>query len=139
GFILVYWLMCALSAVMSDYPGSSWEGMRKIALIFLALVVAHNIANRERTRQVLALLFLGGLVTVAAAAWQAAAGVGLWVVASDSDGAAARAGIRPGAVIISADGHRVTNPDDFLALLRAKPRDQALELRVVPNVAGSQL
>src|SRR4029077_20257205 len=46
GFILAYWLLCALSAVVSAYPGSSWEGMRKIALIFLALVVAHNIANR---------------------------------------------------------------------------------------------
>ena len=139
GFILAYWLLCALSSAVSPFPGSSWDGMRKVALIFLVLVVAHNIVNRERTRQLLALLFLSGLVTVAVAAWQDIAGVGLWVLSSEPDGAAAQAGIHTGAVITSVDGHTVTRPEDFLALLRAKPPDEALQLRVVPNVLGSQL
>jgi len=139
GFILAYWLLCGLSSAVSPFPGSSWDGMRKVALIFLVLVAAHNIVNRERTRQVLALLFLSGLVTVGVAAWQDIAGVGLWVLSSEPDGAAAQAGIRAGAVITSVDGHTLTRPEDFLALLRAKPSDEALQLRVVRNVPGSEL
>src|SRR5579862_974731 len=72
GFILVYWLLCALSAAVAPLPGSSWDGMRKVALIFLVLVISHNVVNRQRMRQLLAVLFLGGLVSVAAAAWQLA-------------------------------------------------------------------
>src|SRR5437870_75927 len=26
GFILAFWLLCALSAAVSPFPGSSWEG-----------------------------------------------------------------------------------------------------------------
>ncbi len=46
--ILIYLLLCTVSTLLSPLPGSSWEGMRKIALIFLVLVVANNVPNARR-------------------------------------------------------------------------------------------
>jgi len=139
GFILAFWSLCGLSAALAPLPASSWEGMRKIALIFLVLVVAHNIPNPHITRRLLAVLFLGGLVSVAYAGWQLAAGVGLGVVTSDPDGPAYQAGIRPGAVIVSVNGRRLRKPEELLTLLQSTSAGAALRLRVVPNVLGSEL
>jgi O-antigen ligase len=139
GFILAYWSLCGLSAALAPLPASSWEGMRKIALIFLVLVVAHNVPNPRRTRQLLALLFLGGLISVAYAGWQLAAGVGLRVVACDPEGPIYQAGIRPGAVIVSFDGHTLRKPEQLLALMRETSAGAALRLKVVPNVLGTEL
>src|SRR5260370_26173549 len=55
--ILIYLVLCALSTLLSPLPISSWEGMRKIALIFLVLVVAHNVANARRAKQLPAVPF----------------------------------------------------------------------------------
>jgi hypothetical protein len=139
GFILAYWSLCGLSAVFAPLPASSWEGMRKIALIFLVLVVAHNVPDPKRSRQLLALLFLGGLISVAYAGWQLAAGVGLRVVTCDPEGPIYRAGIRPGAVIVNVDGHRLRDPEQLLALMRETSAGAALRLKVVPNALGTEL
>src|SRR5260370_6500216 len=55
--ILIYLVLCAASTLLSPLPISSWEGMRKVALIFLVLVVGHNVANARRAKQLLAVLF----------------------------------------------------------------------------------
>src|SRR5438128_74317 len=63
--ILIYWLLCALSAAVSPLPASSWEGMRKVDLVFLAIVVAHNIPTLRRAQQLVGVLVLSTLVSVA--------------------------------------------------------------------------
>jgi hypothetical protein len=83
GPILVYWLLCAIATLFSPLPASSWEGMRKISLIFLVLVVAHSVPHLERVRQLVAVLFLSALSTLAYGSWQYAAGIGLQVVSLD--------------------------------------------------------
>ena len=137
--ILVFWSLCALSATLAPLPGSSWGGMRKIALIFLVLVVAHSVSNPKRMRQLLALLFLSGLVSVGIATWQYSAGVGLRVLVSDPGGAAYEAGIRPGAVILSVDDRHLRDPEEAAALLQTKPAGSALRLSVVPHAAATQV
>src|SRR5260370_15418733 len=67
--ILIYLVLCAVSTLLSPLPISSWEGMRKIALIFLVLVVAHNVANARRAKQLLAVLFLSSLAAFAWGGW----------------------------------------------------------------------
>src|SRR5438874_276604 len=75
--ILIYLVVCTASTLLSPLPISSWEGMRKVALIFLILVVAHNVASARRAKQLLAILFLSSLVAFAWAGWEYADGVGL--------------------------------------------------------------
>ena len=132
GPILVYWLLCAIATLFSPLPASSWEGMRKISLIFLVLVVAHSVPHLERVRQLVAVLFLSALSTLAYGSWQYAAGIGLQVVSLDRGGAAYRAGIREGAVLFTANGRRLRRPDDLLTVLRTKPPGEVLTLGVVP-------
>ena len=53
GPILAYWLLCAIATSFSPLPASSWEGMRKVSLIFLVLVAAHTVSRLERIEQIL--------------------------------------------------------------------------------------
>ncbi len=139
GYILVFWVLCGISAALSPLPASSWEGMRKIALIFLVLVIAHNVPDPKRTRQLVALLFLAGLVSVGYSAWQYAGGVGVSVGKCDPDGPAYEVGIRPGDVIIAAGGHQVRSPESFLNVFRATSPSNGLRLSVVQDALSSEL
>lgn len=129
--ILIYWLLCVVSTLLSPLPGSSWEGMRKVGLVFIVLLVAHLVPSRRRARQLIALLFFSGLVSVAAAGWQYAAGVGLRVLAVDPGTSFYRAGIRNNDVLLRVDGRLLRRPEQFLAHLRAKPAREPLNLLVV--------
>jgi hypothetical protein len=92
--ILVYWLLCAVSTGFSHLPASSWEGMRKVSLVFLAVVVAHNVPSLRRAHQLVGTLLFAGLVSVAYAGWQYAAGTGLRVHDLQQDSVFFRAGMR---------------------------------------------
>src|SRR5580692_4552390 len=64
--MLIFLLLSVVSTIVSPLPASSWEGMRKIALIFIVLLVAHNVSNSRRAKQLLAVLFVSSL---GAAGW----------------------------------------------------------------------
>ena len=129
--ILIYWLLCALSASLSPVAGVSWGGMNKVNLIFLVLVVAHNILSIGRARQLVALLLLSGLASVAHTGWQYAVGVGLRVHTPAQDSGFHRAGIRDNDILVRVDGRLIRQPEQFLAHLRSKPTDEPLRLLVI--------
>ena len=129
--ILIYWLLCSVSTLLSPLPGSSWEGMRKVSLIFLVLLVSHLVPNRRRARQLVALLLFSGVVSVAAAGWQHFAGVGLHIQTVDPGTSFYRAGIRNDDVVLRVDGRWLRRPEQFLAHLRTKPAQESLKLFVV--------
>src|SRR5262249_4752162 len=113
--ILFYLVFCGLSAALSPLPVSSWEGMRKVSLVFLALLVAHNVPTASRAKQLLALLFLAGLASVGWGVWQYAFGIGLRV--HNPSPAFARAGVQDQDVILRVDGKEILRPAQFIAHL----------------------
>lgn len=129
--ILVYWLLCAISAALSPLPASSWEGMRKVGLIFLVLVVANNVRSLRRVQQLMAALFFATLVSAAYAGWQYVGGVGLRVHGPQPNSIFFRAGVRDDDVIVRVDGHLLRTPNQFLSYLNAKPRPAPVRMRVV--------
>jgi O-antigen ligase len=126
--ILIYWLLCAVSAVVAPLPISSWEGMRKVNLIFLAILVAHNVPTLRRARRLVSLLFLAALVSVAWAVWQITVGVGLRVTKVNPDSAFFRAGVRESDVILRVDGRPVRDPASFFNYLASKRSDREVRL-----------
>jgi len=138
-FILIFWVLCAISALLSPLPASSWEGMRKILLIFLVLLIAHNVPSPKRTRQFLAVIFLAGLISVGYSAWQYIGGAGARVVTCDPDGLVYQAGIRPGDVIVSAGDRHIRGPEGFLAVLKSTSPTNGLKLGVVQDAVSSEL
>jgi hypothetical protein len=130
--ILIYLLVCAVSATQSPLPISSWEGMLKVALVCVVLVFAQNVRSIARARQLVAALLLASLVTVGWTFWMYIGGVGLRVVNLPPDSAWAAAGLKSGDILLSIDGHRLTTAQQFLAYLRSKPSAQPLLLRAVP-------
>ena len=129
--ILIYLLLCTVSTLLSPLPVSSWEGMRKVMLIFLVLVVAHNVPNARRARQLLALLFLSSFVGAAWAGWNYIYGAGLRVHNPRPDTTFYRAGLRDDDVILRVDGRNLENPQDFLRELDSEPAGKPMQLRVV--------
>jgi O-antigen ligase len=129
--ILLYLLACAVSTLISPLPASSWEGMRKVALIFVVLVVAHNVPTTRRAKQLLAILFLSGLAGVVWAGWEYIDGVGLRIHNPVPGTTFYRAGIRDNDVILRVDGHSIEKPKELLQRLNAEPPGKSMQLRVV--------
>jgi len=129
--ILTYLLLCTASTLLSPLPASSWEGMRKVMLIFLVLVVAHNVPNARRAKQLLAVLFLSSLVGAAWAGWNYIHGAGLRVHNPRPGTTFYQAGLRDDDVILLVDGHNLENPKDFLHELDSEPAGKPMQLRVV--------
>ena len=129
--ILIYLLVCALSTLLSPLPASSWEGMRKIALVFLVLLVAHNVPDIRRAKQLLAVLFLSALVGVACAGWNYVDGVGLRIHNPQPGTLFYRAGIRDNDVILRVDGRNIERPREFLRQVDAEAPGKPMQLRVV--------
>jgi hypothetical protein len=130
--ILIYLMFCAISAAQSPLPASSWEGMRKVALVGVVLVFAQNVRSLARAKQLVTALVLASLVTVAWSLWMYFAGVGLHVVKVTPDGPWSNASVRNGDVILSVDGRRLTTSQQFLAYLSSKPPAEPLQLGDVP-------
>src|SRR5438445_347977 len=129
--ILIYLSLATVSTLLSPMPASSWEGMRKVALIFLVLLVAHNVPNAHRAKQLLAVLFLSSLIGFAWAGWNYIDGVGLRIDHALPGTSFYRAGIRDGDVILRVDGHNIERPQEFLRRLNSEPAGKPMQLRVV--------
>jgi O-Antigen ligase/PDZ domain len=129
--LLIFWVWMAVSSSFSLAPQLSWLGMRKINLVFLVLLVAHNVRGTKRAKQLVAVLFFSGLVTVAWTGWQYLAGIGLEVNRVGTDTPFYRSGLRNGDVVLRVDGHVFRNPESFLAYLNARRQDKPLRLVVV--------
>jgi O-antigen ligase len=129
--ILIYWLLCALSTLVAPLPASSWEGMRKVDMLFLVIVVAHNVPTQSRARQLVGVLLLGTLVSVAYAGWQFATGVGLRVRDLQESSVLFRAGLRNEDVILRVDNQLIRRPQSFLEHVGSKTGNQPLRLLVV--------
>ena len=129
--ILIYLSLCTLSTLLSPMPASSWEGMRKVALIFVVLVVAQNVPNMRRARQLLAVLFVSSLFAAAWAGWNYIHGVGLRIHSPQPNTNFYRAGIRDDDVILRVDGRNLESPQEFLRELDSEPAGKPMQLRVV--------
>ena len=129
--ILIYLVLCTVSTAMAPMPASSWEGMRKVALVFVVLVVAHNIPSVRRVKELVALLFFSALVSVAYTGWQYVTGIGLRVYEPQAESAFYRAGIRDKDLLLRVDDRHIREPQEFLKHLQSKPPGEPLLLRVV--------
>jgi O-antigen ligase len=128
--ILIYLVICAISATQSPLPVPAWLGMRKVALVCVVLVFAQNVTTLARARQLVTVLVLSALVTVGWSVWLYAAGVGVKVVSFELPWY--NAGLRAGDIILRVDGRRLTTPEQFLERLRAKPAGEPLQIGAVP-------
>ncbi len=129
--ILVYLLLCAVSTILAPLPATNWEGMRKVGLILVLLVVAHNIPSVRRAKQLVAVLFFSALVGVAYTGWNYATGIGLRVHEPRPESVFSRAGIGDKDLLLRVDDRFIREPQEFLKHLQAKPQGEPLRLRVV--------
>src|SRR5580704_9392238 len=129
--MLIFLLLSVVSTIVSPLPASSWEGMRKIALIFIVLLVAHNVSNSRRAKQLLAVLFVSSLGAAGWAMWNYVDGVGLRIHNPEPGTTFYRAGLREADVILRVDGHSVERPQEFLQRVDSEPSGKPMQLRVI--------
>ncbi len=129
--ILVYWLLCALSTLVAPLPASAWEGMRKVNLLFVAILVAQNVLSLRRVRQLVGTLLLASFVSVLYAGLQMVAGVGLRVDEVTPGSAFFQSGIRDNDVILRVDGHLIRSAREFLSYLDSNAENKPVRLLIV--------
>jgi len=129
--ILIFLVLSVISALVSPLPASSWEGMRKIALIFIVLLVAHNVTSARRAKQLLAVLFVSSLGAAGWAMWNYVDGVGVRIHNPQPGTSFYRAGLRDADVILRVDGHGVERPQEFLRRVDSEPSGKPMQLRVI--------
>lgn len=129
--ILIYWVLCAVSATLTPYPYLSWHAMRAVGLVFVVLLVGQNLRSLDQARRLVIVLLVAGCGTALYTGWQHAYGIGLRVMQIDTSTPFYAAGMRLNDIIKRVDGRLLRHPEAFLAHLDAKPADEPLRLRVV--------
>lgn len=130
--ILIYLIVSAVAVAQSPLPISSWEGMRKVALVCVVLIFAQNVPSLARAKQLFTVLVVSALVTVGWSVWMYLGGVGLHVTGFGSDQGWSATGLQKGDIILSVDGRRLTTPQQFLTYLNSKPQTEPLQLGAAP-------
>jgi hypothetical protein len=104
-------LVCsAISCLLSPVPALSWGPMKSVALLLVGVLYAQNVRSLLQVKTLAAVLCLSTLGAIGYTAWQYGYGIGAKVVNVAPGSSLAGAGLQPGDIIMSIEGHRVRNP-----------------------------
>jgi len=137
--LLAFLLLTTISTVFSQEPLLSWDRMKTVSTLGLALLVAQNLSSLRRVRVLLIVLLASSLVTVFYTAMQYAFGVGVEVIELPQNSPASRAGLLPRDIIQKVNGASVHSPSDWLQAINSQSGGSGLRLatRRGSQVTGS--
>jgi O-antigen ligase len=134
--LLAFLLLTAISTIFSQEPLLSWDRMKTVTLLGLAVLIGQNLSSLRRVRILLIVLLAFSLVTVFYTATQYAVGVGVEVVELPQNSPGSRAGLLPHDIVQKVNGASVHSPSDWLEAINAQPGGSGLRLTVL---RGSQV
>jgi hypothetical protein len=112
--MLAFIALSGISTALSPDPELSWGYMKLVCYIALVgTVVAQNLKRISEVRILMLLLLLSATGAAAYTAWQYTYGIGVKVNSLAAGTPLHEAGLRPGDVVISFDGHSLHKPDEL--------------------------
>ncbi|MGA3212125.1 MAG: O-antigen ligase family protein [Terriglobales bacterium] len=109
--LLAYLMLSAISTAFSPVPLYSWERMKSVALLIIAMLFAENVRTMRQVRVLALLLIASTVLSLGCTAWQYSYGLGARI---ERDDATLRsAGLIPGDIVVAVNGHSVHTPSAF--------------------------
>ena len=102
--LLAFLLLSALSSLLSSAPALSWDRMKSVGLLIVAVLVAQNIRNLRQVRSLVVVLLFCSFLSAAYNAWLYAYGIGATM--PNPCPAMASLGALPGDTIAAVNGRR---------------------------------
>jgi hypothetical protein len=113
-FLFGFFVLTGLTAFLSYEPLISIGKLRAASLFTIVYLVSQNVASRRLLRLLVLTLVAGALVNVLFTAGERALGRGVKVTALQNTGPLYASDIRVGDTILTANGRKVSSPDDVL-------------------------
>jgi O-antigen ligase len=129
--LLFYVLFSGISTALSAEPLLSWDRMKIVCLVLVAVLFAQNLKTLRQAKIMAAVLVVSAVLTSALTFWQMTWGVGVAVNAVPRDSAVAKAGLAPGDIIAAVGSKRLRTPDGFRKLIQNAAPGTALQLRLL--------
>src|SRR5271155_2021350 len=101
--LFAYLLLSAISTAFSAAPFYSWERMKSVALLIIAMLFAENVRTMRQVRILASLLIVSTVVSLGCTAWQYSYGIGARIERSDST--LQSAGMLTGDIVVAVNGH----------------------------------
>lgn len=111
--MLAYLLLTAASTAISCEPALSWERMKSVALLLIAVLFAQNLKSLRQVKILVALLIGSCVVNVAYTGWQYTAGIGVKLVQVAAGTPLAQAGLQSGDIVQAVNGRRIRDPEEW--------------------------
>jgi hypothetical protein len=128
--LLAYVGFSGISTFLSPDPYLSWPHMKLVCwAVLIGAVFAQNLQRLSKVRTLLLLLLLSATSVAGFTAWQYLHGIGLQVVWVERQAPLHQAGIRPGDILTSANGHSLRSRQDVMKAIHGVPGDATVELR----------
>jgi hypothetical protein len=108
--MLVYIALSGISSALSPFAMASWDRMKIVCLVLIAILFAQNIRTLREMKWIVALLLFAAAVSAGITGWQYLGGYGVEITRVQPDTPMALAGIQSGDVIQAINGHGVHSP-----------------------------
>jgi O-antigen ligase len=137
--MLVFLLLSGLSALLSPAPLYSWTRMKMVCLILVATLFAQTVRRLSELKAIAAVLVISAVASAGLTAWQMTAGIGVSIQSLPPQSPLAQAGLAPGDIIASLNGHSVRTPKAFRERLQQVPASGNVKLQVLRGNMDSGL
>src|SRR5271157_4702166 len=127
--LLLFVIFSGISTILSAEPLFSWDRMKIVCLVLVAIVFAQNLHRLRQVRTVISLLILSGVAAAGFTAWQYSYGVGVKVWYNTLGPPIWLAHIFPDDIITRIDGHSVHTPADLVRVLNDEPANKMLRVQ----------
>jgi O-antigen ligase len=128
--MFIFLCLSGISTALSPTPIYSWDRMKIVALMIIAVVVGDSIRKLRHLQVIVATLLVATALSAGVTGWQYVMGYGVEAAASENS-ALADAGLHPGDVIQSIDHRTVHSPEALRAKVAALPPDAIVDLAIV--------
>jgi O-antigen ligase len=127
--LLLYVTFSGISTMLSPDPLFSWDRMKIVCLVLIAIVFAQNLYRLQQVRTLVYLLILSGVAAAGFTAWQYTHGVGVKVWYNTLGPPIWQVHIFPDDIITRVDGSVVHTPAELERVLNDEPADKMLRVQ----------
>ncbi len=128
--MLVFIAWSAISSAVSPFPMASWDRMKIVCLVLVAVLFAQNVRTLRQVKWIVALLLLAATVSAGVTGWQYLGGYGVQLLRVPDNSPLVLAGIEAGDVVQSINGRGVHSPLGLQQMLARYPAGDPLTVRI---------